>query len=158
MPVNFLLHVTLMTGDRRRSSREEVAADDIAALLPLLERALAGEAVPLPAPSEGAYCLTAAGERRCMIATVTAAHAAGPSPLVTFGVAAHSLCGARLWRLMHRDRLVPLATDVRRVPPAPWIAVTLHPGLSLDLDAARWLGDFERCLGWVWLARHERAH
>lgn len=51
----------------------------------------------------------------------------------------------------HR-RIVPpswLRVATREKPPfPPWLAVWLYPTLSFDLDAAKWLGDLERCIAW----------
>lgn len=72
-------------------------------------------------------------------------------PLVTFGVAAHSRCGARLWRTMHEGR--ELATSGSPCPPEPWIAVIVHPTSVAAPEAFAWLADFERCVAWAWVAR-----
>src|SRR5690606_9257083 len=119
----------------------------------LLDAALAGDEAPIPA-TDPPCTITAASEGRCMIATVW-----GPDrdsqrvPLATIGIAAHSRCGARLWEMMHHQAVSPLKTRPGDRPEAPWCAVRLEPGITLYRDAAHWLGDFERILAWVWLAR-----
>ncbi|MDQ3562852.1 MAG: hypothetical protein M3436_01505 [Pseudomonadota bacterium] len=75
------------------------------------------------------------------------------------GVAAHSRCGAALWRELHRWGKTPVVTDPERCPPEPWVAVALDAGITQHMDATEWLGDFERCLAWAFrLSRDEAAH
>lgn len=40
----------------------------------------------------------------------------------------------------------------------PWLAVSISPLLRFDLDAATWLGDFERCVAWAWLESRQGIH
>jgi len=83
--VRHLRHVTLDTGHVRDSPRAEVAASVIAALQPLLERAIGGERVPLPAGVEPPCTITAAAEAGCAIVTVWGP---GPdqAPIATCGI------------------------------------------------------------------------
>ena len=46
----------------------------------------------------------------------------------------------------------PVVTDQHRSPEPPWVAAALEPSATHYRDAMAWLGDFERCLGWAWLA------
>lgn len=150
----YLQHVTLDTGHVRRSPRSEVEAETIPAVSRLLSLALAGDEAWIPAV-EPRCRLTAAASGRCLVATVWGPDAGEQRvPLATLGVAGRSTCGSRLWRRLHDGRpaeMPALKTDAARVPPEPWCAVRLEPGLALHPEAAEWLGDLERCLAWAWL-------
>jgi hypothetical protein len=151
----YIHHVTLTTGDTRRSYRSEVADVAIAALHDMLARALeTDDRVSIPGREH--YGLFARAEGRCMMGQVWS-----PEPrsmaLVVLGVAGISRCGIRLWRLLHETTL-PLATSPEKQPQAPWVAARLEYGAPHDLPAMEWLGDFERCLAWAWLQRVEGRH
>lgn len=139
-PARSLQHVTLTTGDVRRSWRSEVHDGVVDTLRPLVARAVAGEAVLLPGPHS--LTLTAEARGRSLLATI---HGAGAA-LVRMGVADRSTAGAGLWRHLTGDTLPR--------PRTPWCAATLEPGLVLHPDmvqVAALLGDLERCLAWAWI-------
>lgn len=140
----YIEHVTLTTGHQRRSWRHEISPEAMHVVSALLDAVLAEGETAIPATG---CTLTATADGRCMIATVWHERA----PLVTFGVAAKSRCGVRLWTLLRHHAVVPLA-EVER-PGEPWCAVRLEPGLALYPETAHWLGDFERRLAWAWLER-----
>jgi hypothetical protein len=87
---------------------------------------------------------------KCLL--VTAYDAPSGVPLVAFGIAPHSRCGAPLWRRLH-DRALPSKTDPEQCPIEPWLAVRMEIGIAEHLEATNWLGDWERCLAWAWLSR-----
>jgi hypothetical protein len=152
----YLRHVTLTTGHVRDSRRDEVHDDVIAALVPLLDRALTGEHVPIPGAT--ACTLTGGVHGRCVALTVWGPPVDGHAvPIVTIGVATHSRCGAHLWRSLHARSSIhtPVVTLVDQVPPEPWCAALLEPGSLIYPEAMGWLGDLERCLAWAWLERYE---
>lgn len=144
----FIRHVTLTTGHVRDSHRTEISEQAIAVCADLIMRAIASvEPITMPGPwSE--YSLGGQSGGRCV--TLMMRH--GADAIATIGIAAHSRCGAALWRAMHTYGSVPVVTDPERCPPEPWVAVALDEGLALHPDAAEWLGDLERCLAWAWLS------
>lgn len=146
----YLQHVTLTTGHTRRSWRHEISEEALAACLRLLDDFAVGARPEMP--GFPAYALTGARHGRCLIATVWG-EATG-APVATIGVAENARCGARLWRELHRE--FPgggaLATDPEAQPEAPWIGARLLIGAALHTESMHWMGDFERCLGWAWLA------
>lgn len=150
----YLHHVTLTTGHVRRSPRDEVSAGALVYAQDLLARALEPDAAPLViTPALGDYTLTARASGKCLLAIVR-----GPNetePLATIGVAAHSRCGAWLWRELHTWGETPVVTGADRCPPEPWVGVALDRRAVAHPDAMAWLGDFERCLGWAWVVRLE---
>lgn len=151
----YLHHVTLTTGDVRRSPREEVSGQALAYAQELLAHALEPDAPPLViTPDLGDYTLTARAAGKCLLAIVRGPHEI--DPLATIGIAAHSKCGAWLWRELHRWGQTPVVTDPDRCPPEPWVGVALDARAIAHPEAMMWLGDFERCLGWAWLANVER--
>lgn len=168
----YIHHVTLDTGHSRRSYHDEVADEALAALHDGLSCALRREPENIIVPGQLDYTYSATREGKCMIATIwrslsrmTAArrremHLTPEDrvPVVTFGVAAKSLCGAGLWRLLH-DGQRPYATDGKPCPPEPWLAARMDIGAALvaqdDPSEMLWMADFERCLAWTWLSRLE---
>lgn len=150
MRVQYLHHVTLTTGDTRRSYRHEVSEQAVTVCRALLETISAGEmSEPVKIPGVGDYYLSGRVSGKCMVATVTSG---APSLVIaTIGVAAHSRCGATLWRELHKWGEMPVVTDPAACPPEPWIAAALDAGITEHMEAAHWLGDFERCLGWAFI-------
>jgi len=151
--MTYIRHITLTTGHVRDSYPDEVGAEALAAVGRLIDGIIAGDvAESITIPGVGAYSLNGRGTGRCLVASV---YADGPPSVLiaTIGVAAHSRCGARLWRDLHRWGQVPVVTDPDDCPPEPWVAAALDEGLAAYPQAAEWLGDFERCLAWAWIAR-----
>jgi len=152
-----VLHVTLTTGHRRLSHREEISAAALAACSEILD-AIARPGVDSPSvavPGQPGYRVAGSVSGRCCVLTVH--HDDTREPVCTIGIAAHSRCGAGLWRELHRWGSLPVATDPERCPPEPWVAAALAAGIAAHPEAARWLGDFERCLAWAWVARTEES-
>lgn len=155
----YLQHVTLSTGHTRRSYREEVTDEALAAVSALLARALAGERVPLPV-LDPPCVLLAESRGQALLATIAVAESA--ARLVTLGVAARSTAGAGLWRQLHQHATEPVKTDPRRPPPEPWVAARIEPGVATlpperVPDLMMQLADLERVIAWAFLARTE-AH
>jgi hypothetical protein len=157
----YINHLTLATGDNRRSPRAEVGDDTLAALVPWLDSLTSapGVRLPLPVASLSHYAATATVEAGALLCTVWAP--AGPFqpgrpapgeglPIVTFGVAQRSRHGAALWALLARQFAV--RPGLQR-PSEPWCAVVLLPAALHYPDAMGWLGDFERCVAWAWISR-----
>lgn len=161
----YIRHVTINSGDVRDSYREEIGEGITEMLWPLIDRALIGEHTPVPGDVEPRCTLTGGVYGRCCSLTVwgpplhpaafpTAADISNrPVPIAEVGIAAHSRCGATLWRNLHAmaaQQGATVATDATHCPPEPWVAALLHAGASIYIDAMSWLGDFERCLAWAW--------
>lgn len=148
----FLHHVTLTTGHTRRSYRDEVSDQAVAACLALIDKITSGEvSESVKIPGVGEYYLSGRASSKCLVATVWSG---APSIVIaTIGVAAHSRCGAALWREMHAWGETPVVTDPAQCPPEPWVAAAIDAGITQHMEAAHWLGDFERCLAWAWLER-----
>lgn len=150
----YIEHLTITTGHCRRSPREEVSDAALSAMLPWLKASIqAGGIVALLAPMSdyGARCLTQDG------ALVVTVYAPQPQvgqrpPLVTFGVAHRSRQGAALWTELLK---VGPAAPGTREPRAPWCGVHVHPSIVGYMDALSWLGDFERCVAWAWISKHD---
>lgn len=147
--MTYIAHITLTTGHARRSYREKI--DD--AVMPALRRLIAemrdGKVVEIPGAA-GYFARGYVGGR-CMSCTVYA----GASPLVTVGVATHSRCGAVLWRGLYGSAPAQARPEQ---PPAPWCGVVLHlDALAMYRDAMVWLGDFERCLAWAFVAEKSKT-
>ena len=142
----YLWHVTLQSGHARKTYRSEIDERLIDACRPLL--AADGEH-PIPfIPAARSLLVSRSGKQ--LLATVMA----GPAPICTIGVALKSRGSAKLWDVLHSG----CNTDTHRADQAapPWIAARLEIGINLNIGDAEWLGDFERGLGWTWVALHER--
>jgi len=157
----YLNHITLTTGDTRRSYRDEVSADAIDACQDLLDDALDQPEIHAVIPGIEPKCtLTAAVASGALIATVWSSpvelkgQSPQRAPLATIGVATRSTSGAKLWSVLHQMR-PELKTFGQAPPGAPWVAARLEIGIALMPEAAHWLGDFERCLGHAWLESAE---
>lgn len=153
MPPRYIEHLTIDTGDQRRSYRTEVADEVVAMLRPLLDRVAAGERVAVPGDARPRCELSGAlGRNRALVVTVWAVDplpaAAGldrPVPLVSLGIAPTSRAADEVWHGMTQR------TRDDRTPSAPWCAVRIYPTLALYPEASHWLGDLERCLAWAWI-------
>lgn len=147
--VRGLSHVTLTSGHMRRSLRTEISAVAMAAFKDVIAQILSAEGALAPVPGFPAYAVSGTAQRGCLVATVWSG---APSVcLATIGIATNKQYGALLWTELHRWGEIPVVTDPDRCPPTPWVAVALDRGILQHLDAAYWLGDFERCLGWAWI-------
>lgn len=149
-----IAHVTLTTGHVRLSPRHEVDDAVVAALRPLIEEVVSGRTVPIPVPGYSITGRTSGedGAGRCL-SVIVWGERLQPEPICTIGIAAHSRCGARLWRKLHEVTTRPAVTDPGRQPTALWVAAALQTGLERHADALVWLGDFERCLAWAFIER-----
>ena len=119
-----------------------------ALLRTLIESMTSGDvAQAVPVPGMPGYSVSGRASTGCLVATVWRD---GPPSVVmaSIGVAAHSRCGATIWRALHTWGKVPVVTDPDRCPPEPWVAVALDT-LDPTEPALEWLGDFERCLAWA---------
>jgi hypothetical protein len=138
----YILHMTLGTGDIRRSWRHEVEDGVVSLIRQQIAEMLAG----LPVEVRPGYAMAGAAAGAALLATVSRDRV----PLVTIAVAAKAKASARLWDELRRP--VPGAAAAAGEPPqAPWVAARLWPALARDPEAAAWLGDFERCLAWAWI-------
>jgi hypothetical protein len=140
-----ILHITLQSGETRRSYRE--AADDaaIASLRPMITSD--GER-QIPSIDNRRLWVTRSG--RLLLATVWA-----QSPICTFAIADQAVGADKLWQMIHED--TQSNTHADRPPIPPWCAVRLEPGLVGRPEDRRWLSDFERCLAWAWIESSRRA-
>lgn len=153
-----MIHVTIATGDTRRSPRSEVSADAIAAVAPLLHE---GGEITIP-DRGGRFSVrwTAPPGLGACLFTI----AADGAPVVTCGVAREEQASRDLWQqlvTMHERVMGPLGAAARRIAltETPWLGVVLLPGVAdLAPEDIAWLGDFERCLAWAWMDREEARH
>lgn len=153
----YIHHITLDTGHVRRSARDEVGDEIIAAAQGLIALALRGEHVPIP--GRPGWTCTATARGAALLVTVCRSVSGETAPVVTFGVARQSRAGAGLWRSLHRQRGglpagAGYATAPDEVPPEPWVAARMEIGATLVApDEMPWIADFERVVGWAWVER-----
>lgn len=153
----YLNHVTLTTGDTRRSYRHEVSDEAIGLCRDLLDDALDQPQIHTVIPRTNGCTMTATAHGRALIVTVWTPpvelrdSAPTRAPLVTFGVALDSKRGAKLWRLLHERYESQLATHIDECPAEPWVAARIEVGAAIMPEAMDWIGDFERCVAWAFL-------
>lgn len=135
----YIWHETIETQHTRRSFLSEVAPDVLAAV----QQWLKADRFDLPG---GYECVITYRATHCIQAEV---YTPAAVRLIQFGVADHPRCGQPMWVRLGG------ATDAR--PQEPWCAASIDSaGTAADPEAYRWLGDFERCLAWGWLAGKEK--
>ena len=143
--------VSMTTGNRRRSHRNEVDDQSVEQLRASIDCAIEADdakadkrAIPLPDLPE--HNLTARRSGECLIVTVS--H--GDMPIVTIGVARHARCGADAWNALSKWGGDTIVTDDTPCPLAPWAASLLEPA-ALRGSALSWLDSIECCLAWAWI-------
>ena len=146
----YLHHVTLTTGHTRRTWRHEIEPDLMPTLIALVRAACEPGGAPIPGVEPP--CRLLIDDRgRCARATVATIDT--EDPIITFGIATHSRCGARLWRELH-ETVMPVQTVADEWPVEPWCAVRLDPGATLYMPPHPLLpvlADLERCVAWAWM-------
>lgn len=150
--MTFIRHITLTSGHVRDSLSNEVsqvALEYYKQLIREITNPNEPDKYVAVFPEIPEYTINGALENGNLIATVWR----NEVPIVTIGVAMGLSEGSDLWKIMHQDQIWPLtlATREDQCPTDPWCAAKIQPGLMLYPDAARWLGDFERCLAWAFL-------
>lgn len=151
----YINHMTLLTGENRRSPRSEVDDQTINRLYPWLHGVIrSGKIEPLPVEGLRHYRAKAFVEVG-LVVTVYGLNGAcemcGFSPIVTLAVAQRSRQARYLWEMFAERFEVKEGT---KMPATPWCAVALHPNIIEFKDALSWLGDFERSVAWAWITRH----
>ncbi|OUJ16471.1 hypothetical protein [Acetobacter sp. DsW_063] len=149
--MTYLNHLTLNTAHIRRSMRDEVADEVVTHTRDLLDRALAavGDA-DMPIPGYRLH-VESFGKRRAMLCTIFE----DTDPVVTFGVASRQ--SPALWRALRSLQAEAWdAAPMLAEPDSPWIAALMLPALMRNPASGLWIGDFERCAAWAWLAADDK--
>ncbi|HET6631533.1 MAG TPA: hypothetical protein VFG73_02340 [Rhodanobacteraceae bacterium] len=156
MTGDYLTHVTLTTGDSRRSYRSECDDGVIAQLGPVVLACEATGTAEFPSPT-GVMRLDRITdtERPSRHVAIWAIREPQGPALVTLALAMTARAGAGVWRALHErhDEPVPLATGPAEAPAAPWLGVIVHVPAIVPAPhpALSWLGDAERCIAWAWI-------
>lgn len=148
----YLHHVTLTTGDTRRSWAHEIDP----AIMPRLRELIAQAREPGGAviPHMDGLRLLITDTRRCALCSVVTDD---DVPVLRFAVADHQRCGAQLWRMLIETAATPCRFGPQDRPETPWCATRLDPGITLLPEAGVGaLGDLERCIAWAWLDDPDR--
>lgn len=152
----YLHHITMTTGDTRRSYRRECDDGVIAQLAPVVIECEREGTAQFPSPTGLMQIdrIDDADRPSRHVAIWAIREPQGPA-LVTLALAMQDRAGAGVWRTLHAGHCepVPLATRVDRRPGAPWLAVILHVAAMVPgpHPAITWLGDAERCIAWAWI-------
>jgi len=147
--MTYIQHITLTTGHTTRQRREAVTDAAIFAVMDILDGALQGGIMAIP--GRPGYLFSAAHVGRGLVSTIWRCPVEERVPVLTMGTVIHSRGAAPLWRMLHEDSSLPVATDPQAPPRAPWQADRLEIGALEWPEAMSWTGDFSRCLAWAWL-------
>lgn len=131
-------HLTLNTGHGRMSYRFEV--DDY--IVAMIAGWLDADAFDLPG---GYHCVLTYRSVSCFEAEVYSTTGERLVRMVFAGDPDH---GPAMW--------LRIAGHENAKPREPWLAVSIDDELAFDLEAATWLGDFERCLAWGFVEHGSR--
>ena len=141
-----LQHITLQTGDLRESPRNEVSPEALAASAELLLAALAGQPAELPDADVLRFQIwgpefprAGGGYSRRSLVWCSVARRDSPAAAAEW---AEQRAGE------HDPDWLPQTLA------APWLAVHVFAdALTKHPDTTAWLGDYDRCIAWAWLAR-----
>jgi hypothetical protein len=149
----YLHHVSLTTGHVHRNVRSATDNERVERCAGILAAALAGNqpVVPGIAPP---LMLHARGGGHCLSVWLCLVDAPNAPPVTRIAIAANSECGIELWRSLHANAPIPLATQNHALPPEPWCAERLdvEPARA-EIDLWGTLQDFECCVAWAFLER-----
>lgn len=155
--MDYITHITINTGHTTRIQQGDVSGETLARVGPWLSALVeSGQPAPLPVSALSQYTALAVVLDGALIVTISGPTvAAGPMdgkapPLVSVGVAKKSRHD-HLWGLLTGPVMPPAKTGITR-PQSPWCGVVIHPTIAMHIDALEWLGDFERCIAWVWVS------
>jgi hypothetical protein len=151
-----LHHITLDTGDVRRSPRAEVRDHIVADLRESMRDTLADPGGRTPIPAIAGYSYSASAGGGALLVTIWGTIDRSPAPVATFGVARDQAAARALWPAMHHTRpgleSSPYLTTAGEVPTAPWIAARMEIGATLIAATdLLWMADFERVMAWAWI-------
>lgn len=142
----FMSHLTVDTGNSRKSSRSEVA-DDVIKVLgnwllsgnPTMENGAPNGVSVNNIPSCPGFSANIAPRGESLVVGVLYRG----SLCLTFSVASCEISGKEIWKELGIKGPQPIA---------PWCAVKFEPGIiSIPFKDHLWLGDFERSVAWAWL-------
>lgn len=134
----YIAHLTINTGDLRRSFRSEISMEAIKVCKQMLSQ-LDNEAVQL---RDGYIMQGDKSANHFYIEIFKNNDRDKDKPLVAVACALSSLASVKTWcRINSRSDLI--------APAAPWVAAKLYPTANYYLDLFRWVGDFEACLAWA---------
>ena len=161
----YLNHISINTGHSRRSFLSEVDPWFLGQLRPVVAQAEREGTAELPTPNGlmQLRCLQVPGIKptECPVWTLIALEHEN-APLVIMGLCERSRHSLALWRALWDMKGALPHKTLRDQPPAPgWLAVLPYLHILVPLygagadSPAHWLGDFERCIAWAWLANHE---
>jgi hypothetical protein len=142
-------HTTPTTNQVRQPFWSKVGDELIEVCTGLIRQITMGETVSLPWPP--GYSLNGQAVDRCLVAVVWA-NGLPSQAVATIGVVAADRGAATVWRQLHRLGETPVVTDPKGCADAPWVATAHDADIVRHMNAVEWLGDFERCLAWAWLA------
>lgn len=149
-----MIHLTLNTGHWRRSPRNEVSQETIAALQPMLQVGTH----PIPIFDDMEVDVTISSDRAEF--TVFAKHAPY-IPVICAGLAwtesAQKIVSRKLQQLNAASGITIIPAEPTRPAPdeVPWLGIVLFKGITLIGERIGELGDFERCLAWTILERYD---
>ena len=149
-----LYHISLTTGVIQRNQRTVAQDELIERCARMLAAALAGDH-PIVPGTEPPLMIGATNGGHCMSVWLCRADAPDAPPIVRIGLAPSSADGGDLWRSLHANAPIQLATQNEACPPGPWCAERIDDDESARIEADMWgsLHHFECCLAWAFFER-----
>lgn len=140
--MTYLTHVALSDGANAGgfSLREAFSDESMQWASGAVRALLTAGTAPLPQLGDG-WLIT--GARQSSKALLCRIIRDGHTLVITFGVAAHSRAGAKLWRTLHGSRLP--------CPPEPWVASRMHIEGPSEPGFAGFIQMIEHSIGWAFL-------
>jgi hypothetical protein len=160
MSIEFLNHITLNTGDIRRTYSSEINPKIYFYVRGLFKKSLSAETEVFPGytikstASRIGYLITLFGDYSNVGYPLTmSSDFKGKAPILTIACSTND--PGELWYMLHENisKGVELKTKATDQPPIPYIADRVEFEAVHFIDAIEnWTGDFSLCMGWICLA------
>lgn len=141
--MNYINHVTLNTGNARKTTPNEVNKEIYFILKRLYNDSLNGKVEVFDG-----YTMKTIKENT---GTVITLYSKNNFPILTTAISKSDKLGI-LWNMMHDSSASQLKTRSDKPIELPYIADRIEPSAVMDISAMSWTGDFSRCMGWIVLS------
>jgi hypothetical protein len=154
-----LFHVTIETGDIAMVPASHLKSETRTITGRVMAEMAQGRVASLP-ELPGNWQLTGGQEAgRCLSVMLSVEAAGAMRPVVWFGVARHSRCGAGLWSALHNVGTPSAKTNPERQPATPWLASRMMPDAAfVSPHVLTMLADLQECLAWEWILQADQEN
>lgn len=138
--MEYINHITLNTGQVRKSYANEIDKGLYFTLNRVLKEAIT---------SEGATLFEKYTVKTTKVGPSAITTVYGPESMPILTTACSKNDDGSLWRMLHDTYAGPLATNANSPVPSPYVADRIEVGAMKHMDALVWTGDFARCVAWA---------